>query len=136
MFAAVINSVEPVPQPFVQLLERQQCLGIEFGEKLFAYRAKEAFDLAAAFGLIRRGVGARVESALNDKDSDGGGDARQLRRAVDLGVVHWRKSLKRIIKASGNTSRGDGLAQTIEKRIQPLVGIELGMRNQAAGART
>ena len=51
MFAAVIDGVEPVPEPLVQLLERQQRLGIERGEKLFAYRAEEALDLAAAFGM-------------------------------------------------------------------------------------
>ena len=47
------------------------------------------------------------------------------RRAIDLGVVH--------VEARGNTARGDGLAQAIEKRIQPLVGIELGVRDEAAG---
>src|ERR1035437_7603368 len=47
------------------------------------------------------------------------------RRAIDLGVVH--------VEARGNTAGGDGLAQAIEKRIQPLVGIELRVRNEAAG---
>jgi len=47
------------------------------------------------------------------------------RRAVDLGVVH--------VEARGEAARGEGLAQAIEKRIQPLVGIELGVRDEAAG---
>ena len=47
------------------------------------------------------------------------------RRAIDLGVVH--------VEARGNTAGGDGLAQAIEKRIQPLIGIELRVRNEAAG---
>ena len=49
----------------------------------------------------------------------------QWRRAVDLGVVH--------VEARGNTARGEGLAQAIEKRIQPPIGIELGVRDEAAG---
>ena len=44
---------------------------------------------------------------MDDEDADGGGDASELRRAVDLGVVH--------IQAGGHTAGGDGLAQTIQK---------------------
>ena len=47
------------------------------------------------------------------------------RRAVDLGVVH--------VEARGEAARGDGLAQTVEERIQSLVGIELRVRDKAAG---
>jgi hypothetical protein len=57
--------------------------------------------------------------------ADGSGDAGQLRGTVDLGVVH--------VEAGGNAAGGDGLAQAIEKRIQSLVGIELGVRDEAAG---
>jgi len=67
-----------VPEPLVQLFKREQRLGIERGEKLLAHGTEETFDLAATFGLIGRRV--------NDEDADGGGDARQLRRAIDLGV--------------------------------------------------
>src|ERR1039457_2491514 len=52
---------------------------------------KETFDLATALGLIRRRV--------NDEDAEGGGNARQLRRAVDLGIVH--------VEARGKAARGD-----------------------------
>ena len=55
----------------------------------------------------------------------GGGDAGQLRRAVDLGIVH--------VEASRDAAGGDGLAQAVQKSVESLVGIELGMRNEAAG---
>src|SRR5580700_40835 len=77
---AVIDSFEPMPQALVELLDREQNFGIERGQKLFARRTEEAFDLAAAFGLIRR--------RMHDEDADGGGDAGQLRGAVNLGIVH------------------------------------------------
>ena len=117
VFAAVIDGVEPVPQALVELLERQQDFGIEVGQKLLAHGTEEAFDLAAAFGLIGRRV--------HDEDADGSGDARQLRRAIDLGVVH--------VEAGGDAAGGDGLAQAVQKRIQSLVGIELSVRDEAAG---
>src|SRR5438874_282142 len=78
---------------------------------------KKSFDLAAAFGLIGRGV--------HDEDADGSGDAGQLRRAVDLGVVH--------VETRGDTAGSDGMAQAVQKSIQSLVGIELGVRDKAAG---
>ena len=62
---------------------------------------------------------------MHDEDADGSGDAGQLRRAVDLGVVH--------VEADGDAAGGDGLAQAVEKGIQSLVGIELGVRDEAAG---
>jgi len=62
---------------------------------------------------------------VDDEDADGGGDPRQLRRAVDLGVIH--------IEASGQTTGGDGLTQAVEEAIETLIGIELGVRDQAAG---
>jgi hypothetical protein len=92
-------------------------LGSRFGEKLFAHGTEEALDLAAAFGLIGRGV--------HDEDTDGGGDTRQLRRAIDLGVVH--------VEAQGQAARGDGLTQAVQEGIEALVGIELRVRDQAAG---
>jgi len=75
VLAAVIDGIKPVPEPLVPFFERQQRLRIERGENLLAHRTKEAFDLAAAFGLIRLRV--------NDQDTEGGGNARQLRGAVD-----------------------------------------------------
>src|SRR6202142_2432012 len=114
---AVIDSVEPVPQALVELLEREQNFGIERGQKLFAHGTEEAFDLAAAFGLIGRGV--------HDENADGGGDAGQLRRAVDLGVIH--------VETGGDAAGSDGLAQAVQEGIQSLVGIELGVRNETAG---
>jgi hypothetical protein len=62
---------------------------------------------------------------VHDEDADGGGDAGQLRRAVDLGVVH--------VETSGDAAGGDGLAQAVQEGIQSLVGIELGVRDEAAG---
>jgi len=47
------------------------------------------------------------------------------RRAVDFGVVH--------VEARGDAACRDGLAQAVQKGIQPLVGIELGVRDEAAG---
>src|ERR1019366_2251283 len=117
VLAAVIDGVEPGPEPLVQLLDGQPRLGIERGKKLLAHGTEEAFDLAASFGRI----GRRVNAA----GADGGGDARQWRRAGDLGVVH--------VEARGNTARGEGLAQAIETRVQPAIGIELGVRDEAAG---
>jgi len=81
---AVVDSIEPVPPALVDLLDGQQRLGIERCQKLFAHGTEEAFDLAAAFGLIRR--------RMHDEDADGGGDAGQLRGAVDLGIVHIEAS--------------------------------------------
>ena len=92
-------------------------LRIEGGQELLAHGTEEAFDLAAAFGLIGRRV--------DDEDADGSGDAGQLRGAVDLGVVH--------VEADGDAAGGDGLAQTVEEGVQALVGIELGVRDEAAG---
>src|SRR5579864_1622623 len=114
---AVIDRVEPVPQALVELLDREQNLEIERGQKLLAHGTEEAFDLAAAFGLIGRSV--------HNENADGGGDAGQLRRAVDLGVVH--------VEARGDAAGGDGLAQAVQKGVEPLVGIELGVRDEAAG---
>ena len=62
---------------------------------------------------------------MDDEDADGGGDAGQLRGAVDFGVVH--------VEAGGNAAGGDGLAQAVEKGVQSLVGIELGVRDESAG---
>ena len=117
MLAQVIDGFQPMPEPLVQLFQRQQRLGIERGQELLAHRAEETLDLAAAFGLIGR--------RMHEEDADGGGDARQLRRAVDFGVVH--------IETHGQAARGDGLAKAVEETIQTLVGIELGMRDETAG---
>ena len=56
VLAAVIIGVEPVPQALVELFEGEQSFGIERGQKLLAHGTEEAFDLAAAFGLIGRRV--------------------------------------------------------------------------------
>jgi hypothetical protein len=45
--------------------------------------------------------------------------------AIDFGVVH--------VEADGQTTGGDGLAQTVQAGIQPLAGIELGVRDEPAG---
>ena len=62
---------------------------------------------------------------MHDEDADGSGDAGQLRRTVDLGVVH--------VEASGDAAGGDGLAQAVQKGIQSLVGIELSVRDETTG---
>ena len=62
---------------------------------------------------------------MHDEDADGCGDASELRRAIDLGVVH--------IQAGGHAAGGDGLAQTVQKRIQSLVGIKLSVGDEPAG---
>jgi hypothetical protein len=95
----------------------KQLFAIEVGEELLAQSAKHAFDLSPTFRLI----GARV----NDQCAQRGGDAGQLRRAVHLGVVD--------IQASGHAPRLHRLAQTIQAGIEPLVGVELGVGNKAAG---
>ena len=117
MFAAMIIGVEPVPQALVEWLDGKQNFRIERGQKPLTHGTEETFDLAASFGLIGRGV--------HDEDADGGGYACQLRGAIDLGVVH--------VEAGGNAAGSDGLAQAVEKGVQPLVGIELGVRDEAAG---
>ena len=62
---------------------------------------------------------------MDDENADGGGDAGQLRRAVDLGVVH--------VETGGDAAGSDGLAQAVQKGVESLVGIELGVRDEAAG---
>ncbi len=62
---------------------------------------------------------------MHDEDTEGGGDAGQLLGAIDLGVIH--------VEPHGHAAGGDGLAQTIQAGIQSLVGIELGVRDEAAG---
>jgi hypothetical protein len=59
------------------------------------------------------------------EDADPGGNPGQLRRAIDLGIVH--------VQASGQTTAGDGLTQAVEEAIQSLVGIELGMGDEPTG---
>src|SRR5260370_1330595 len=44
---------------------------------------------------------------------------------LDLGVVH--------VEAGGYATGRDGLAQAVQKGVQPLVGIELSVRDEAAG---
>ena len=79
VLGAVID-VEPGPQALVQLFERERLLAIQVVQKLFPARAEEAFDFSAALGLIGRSV--------HDQHADGCGDPRQLRAAIDLGVIH------------------------------------------------
>src|SRR5271165_6971209 len=87
------------------------------GQELIAYGAEVALDFAAAFRLIGRRV--------HDQSAERGGNAGQLLRAIDLGVID--------IEPHRHAAGGDGLAQTIEAGIQSLAGIELGMRDEAAG---
>ena len=91
--------------------------GIEVGEELLSYGAEESFHFAATFRLI----GTRV----HDQSAEGGGNARQLRRAINLSIVH--------VQAKGYSAGGDGVAQTVERGIQSLAGIKLGMGNESAG---
>ena len=46
-------------------------------------------------------------------------------RAIDLGVVD--------VEPDRHAAGGDGLAQTIERGIESLAGIKLGVRDEAAG---
>ena len=43
-----------MPQPLVELLQRQQDVGIEVTQKLLAHGAESALDLPPALGLIGR----------------------------------------------------------------------------------
>jgi hypothetical protein len=71
-----------------------------------------------------RGLRADREG-VHDEDADGTGDAGQLWRAVDLGVVH--------VEPRGDAVGRDGLAQAVQEGVESLVGIELGVRNEASG---
>ena len=93
------------------------CLRSRLVRNCSRHGAEEALDFSAALGLIGRSV--------HDEHADGGGDARQLRAAIDLGVVH--------VEPHRHAAGGDGLAQTIQAGIQSLAGIELGVRDEAAG---
>ena len=84
-------------------VEGERLFGIQIGQELFAHGAEEALDFAAPLGLIRRRV--------NDQHADGGGDARQLRAAIDLGVVH--------VETDGHAAGGDGLAQAVQAASSP-----------------
>ena len=116
MLGAVID-IEPGPQALVQLFQRQRLFAVQVVQELFARRAEEPFDLPASFGLIRRG--------MDDEHADGGRDPRQLRAAVDLGVIH--------IQPHRDTAGRDGLAQAVQADVQALAGIELGVRDEPAG---
>ena len=52
VFGAVIDVVEPVHKRSLSCSSESRLFGIEVGQKLFAHGTEEAFDLAAAFGLI------------------------------------------------------------------------------------
>src|SRR5260221_13606397 len=114
----MIIGVEPVPQAFVELFEGEQNFGIERGQKLLAHGTEEAFNLAASFGLIGRGV--------HDEDADGSGDAGQLRGSVDLGVVH--------VEAGGEGTGGGGPGQANEEKSPPPGGGKKGVRGGGGGA--
>src|ERR1700693_347539 len=91
--------------------------GIEVGEELFAYGAKASLNLSAALGLI----GTRV----NDQGTERCRDPRQLRRAIDLRIVN--------VQTNGHATAVHGVTQAIERGIESLAGIKLGMRDEAAG---
>src|SRR4051812_4872925 len=61
---------------------------------------------------------------MNDERAERSGNAGQLRRAVHLRVID--------VKANRDASCGQGLAQTIERGVESLAGIELGVRDEAA----
>src|SRR5260370_26998826 len=91
--------------------------GVEVGEELLSYGAEESFHFAATFRLI----GTRV----HNQSAEGGDNARQLRRAINLSIVH--------IETNGYSPGRDGVAQTVERGIESLAGIKLGMGNESAG---
>src|ERR1019366_6820966 len=101
---AMIDGVEPVPEPLVQRFQREQRLGIERGEKLLAHGTEETFDLAAAFGLIGRRV--------NDEDADGGGDARRAQRAPPASDRSWRCPCRGAWEYRGRRWLGAGNRET------------------------
>jgi hypothetical protein len=117
VLSAVIDAFDPDPETLVQFIERERSSGIEIGEKLLAHGAETAFDLIAAFGLIR--------SRVNNQNAERRGNARQLRGTVNLRVVD--------IKTNGYAACGDGLTETIERSIESLAGIEPGVRDEPAG---
>src|SRR5260370_34673023 len=91
--------------------------GVEVGEELLSASAEESCHLAATVGLI----GTRV----HNQSAEGGGNARQLRRAINLSIVH--------VETNGYSAGRDGVAQTVERGIESLAGIKLGMGNESAG---
>ena len=117
VLGAVIGVVDPGPQALVQLFQRERLLAVQVVQELLAHGTEVALDFSAAFGLIGRRV--------HDENADGGGDARQLRAAIDLGVIH--------VETHGQAAGGDGLAQAVQAGIQALAGIELGVRDEPAG---
>jgi hypothetical protein len=62
---------------------------------------------------------------MNDEDANRGGNAGQLRRAIHPRVIN--------VEPGWHTTACDGLTQTIEHGIESLAGIELGVRDKAAG---
>ena len=62
---------------------------------------------------------------MHDEHAEGCGDPRQLRAAIDLGIVH--------IQPDGGAASGDGLAQAVQAGVQALAGVELGVGDEPAG---
>jgi hypothetical protein len=62
---------------------------------------------------------------MDDEDVDRCGNAGQLLRAIDLGIVD--------VEADRHATGCDSLAEAIQGRIQSLVWIELGVRDETAG---
>jgi len=79
MLGAVVD-VEPGPQSLVQFLQRERLFAVQVVKKLFPRRTEEPLDFPATLGLVRRRV--------DDEHADGCRNVRQLRAAIDLGVVH------------------------------------------------
>ena len=62
---------------------------------------------------------------MDDEDADRRGNAGQLLRTIDLGVVD--------VEAAGQAAGCDRLAEAIQGGIQSLVWIELGVGDKTAG---
>ncbi len=117
VLGAMVGSLNPGPETVIQLFHGERLFRVEVSQELIAQSAEVALDFAAAFGLIGRGV--------HDQSAERGGNAGQLLGAINLGIVD--------VEPGGHTTGRDGLAQTIERGIESLAGIELGMRDEAAG---
>jgi hypothetical protein len=116
VLGAVIGVVDPGPEAGVEVLQGKQQFRGEIAQELISHAAEKSFDFAAPLGLI----GGRMD----DEDADRCGNAGQLLRAIDLGIVD--------VEADGHAPGCDSLAEAIQGGIQSLVWIELGVRDETA----